>query len=103
MTFLLFGFGLFFASGCKPQPHIVGGPCEYATYHGTATLIKKENGLDHFLFATNEPYLEQHARLKNNVFREVANKSLKTNAKYKATLKAITKGTCTPFILSIGR
>ncbi|MBN2721895.1 MAG: hypothetical protein JXQ77_03655 [Campylobacterales bacterium] len=87
--------------GCQKNTPIVGGPCEYVSYDGTATLEKKENDTGLFSFVPKDKFQESQEFLKNREFEAKLPNGSKIGSKYDASLQIITKGTCTPWILTI--
>ncbi|MDD5405683.1 MAG: hypothetical protein PHE73_01935 [Sulfurovaceae bacterium] len=86
--------------GCQKDT-MVGGPCEYIPYNGTATLEKKENDTGIFSFIPKNKFQENQDFLKNRQFEASLPTGSKIGSKYDATLEVITKGTCTPWMLTI--
>lgn len=96
----IFAFG-----GCADHKELVlvGGPCEYKTYQGTANLIRVEDGYmsgiyifkPHIAFSEEIKYLENRSISGNIPKHPIVGKN------YKANLQVITKGTCTPWIIEI--
>ena len=87
--------------GCQKDTPRVGGPCEYIPYDGIATLEKKEDNRGIFSFVAKNGFPEDKEFLQNRQFEAKLPEGSKIGSKYDASLRVITKGTCTPWILII--
>jgi hypothetical protein len=87
--------------GCQKDTPRVGGPCEYMPYSGTATLEKKENNTGMFSFVPKNGFPADKEFLKNRQFEADLPMGSKIGSKYDASLQVTTKGTCTPWIITI--
>lgn len=122
--FLVFALAGTFAGGgveAEAQP-VVGGPCEYRNYPGTATIVSvRELPTDEktgrrfevrFTFSPSEKVEQRLAKTENREYlfllpparypgaKDVERYGLKTGAKVKGVMKVIVKGTCTPVLFA---
>jgi len=105
----------------EPRGKIAGGPCSYAGYPGTATIVSVKEAppssgysIDRyevkFTFSPNDKINEPLVKLEGAAFTHtlpggaypektyLEKNGIKEGAVFDATLKVIRKGTCTPVL-----